>query len=45
MVGKVKKWECFHCGHVVYAKDYPMDIKWSDGHVCRFNEVVEKNKK
>ena len=35
------EWECYKCGHEVLAKERPKEIKWTDGHVCRFKKKIE----
>ena len=31
-------WTCVKCGYLVVAKEKPAPIRWSDGHVCYFEE-------
>jgi len=33
-------WKCRKCGHMVVSVERPGPIKWSDGHICRFEQEV-----
>ena len=36
-----KTWICSICKHEVLSTEKPDPIKWSDGHVCNFEEEDE----
>lgn len=29
-------WICPECGQEVYAKERPSNLRWTNGHVCKF---------
>ena len=37
-----RMWICSKCGHEVLAPERPQPIHWTDGHVCGFKEIDEK---
>ena len=35
----MKTYTCmFGCGHEVTTSEVPQDIRWTDGHICKFKE-------
>lgn len=36
----LRDWICDDCGHEVAAFEKPANLRWTDGHVCRFEEVM-----
>jgi hypothetical protein len=36
----LRDWICDDCGHEVLASKQPANLRWNDGHVCRFVEVM-----
>lgn len=38
---KMREWACSDCGHLVIASDRPQPIRWTDGHICHFIEVID----
>ena len=45
MADEYQYWECKDCGHEVLSIGYPMDMKWSDGHRCKFIVATDKLEK
>lgn len=39
----MKEWRCRECDHqVVTIDDHKPEVSWSDGHVCKFEEIKEE---
>lgn len=41
----MKYFVCVKCGHEVISKEHPGSLRWTDGHVCRFEERREDTKR
>jgi hypothetical protein len=40
--GEYKTYVCSECLHEVTASSKPDPIHWTDGHVCKFTEVLPR---
>lgn len=32
-------WKCEECGQFVTSPNVPLELKWEDGHICKFKRL------